>query len=323
LLHQIISNQTGYAQTIGTGFVHTIENLPVELANLPAHIQTGLRALSSVNPEALAQHFINNQIGYAQTISASVGAAAHDFTTGLHALPVSFQTAFGDLAAGNTTGAVDTLASGVGNLFITGFNTTLGADSVLSITPTGTLGDLLPILSIPGQMAQNFTNLWPTGSIAAHMSQNFTNVVKTITDLNVTSTVNFIPIDGGAIDIKDINTAMGRPLVLALDALGGPVNALNALGQSATTFVHAVQSGTVLGATAAILDAPAAMVNGFLNGQTTLPLSITALGLPTTLDIPLDGIRVPATQYTATVAGLSGFPSSSPVRPLAAFFPTY
>jgi hypothetical protein len=80
------------------------------------------------------------------------------------------------------------------------------------------------------------------------------------------------------------------------------------LGQSATTFVHAVQSGTVLGATAAILDAPAAMVNGFLNGQTTLPLSITALGLPTTLDIPLDGIRVPATQYTATVAGLSGFP---------------
>ena len=233
------------------------------------------------------------------------GAAAHDFTTGLHALPVSFQTAFGDLAAGNTTGAVDTLASGFGNLFITGFNTTLGADGVLSITPTGTLGDLLPILSIPGQMAQNFTNLWPAGSIAAHMSQNFTNVVKTITDLNVTSTVNFIPIDGGAIDI---NTAMGLPLVLALDALGGPVNALNALGHSATTFVHAVQSGNVLGATAAVLDAPAAMVNGFLNGQTTLPLSIDALGLPTTLDIPLDGILVPATQYTATVAGLSGFP---------------
>jgi PE family len=70
LLHQIISNQAGYAQTIGTGFIHTIENLPGELANLPGHIQTGLRAISSVNPEALAQHFIDNRIGYGQTPSA-------------------------------------------------------------------------------------------------------------------------------------------------------------------------------------------------------------------------------------------------------------
>jgi len=301
LLHQIISNQVGNAQTIGTGFVHTIENLPTELANLPGDIQSGLRALSSVNPAALAQHFINNQIGYAQKISTSVGAAAHDFTTGLHALPASFQTAFQDLAAGNTTGALGAIDSGLGNLFITGFNTTLGADGVLTVTPTGTLGDLLPILSIPGQMAQNFTNILPAGSIAAHMSQNFTNVVKTVTDLNVTSTINFVSVDGGAIDL---NNTMGLPLVLVLDALGGPANALSALGHSATTFVQAIQSGNVLGATAAILDAPAAMANGFLNGQMTLPLSISALGLPTTIDIPLDGILVPAAQYTASVAGL-------------------
>jgi hypothetical protein len=171
--------------------------------------------------------------------------------------------------------------------------------------PTGTLGDLLPILSIPGQMAQNFTNILPAGSIAAHMSQNFTNVVKTITDLNVTSTISFISADGGAIDI---NNTMGLPLVLVLDALGGPINAFSALGHSATTFVQAVQSGNVLGATAAILDAPAAMANGFLNGQSTLPLSISALGLPTTLDIPLDGILVPASAYSASVEGLSGIP---------------
>ncbi len=305
LLHQIISNQAGYAQTIGTGFVHTIENIPTELANLPGDIQTGLRALPSVNPEALLQHFINNQIAYGQTISTSVGAAAHDFTTGLHALPASFQTAFGDLAVGNTPGAVNALGSGLGNLFITGFNTTLGAGGVLSITPTGTLGDLLPILSIPGQMAQNATNLFPAGSIPAHVSQNFTNLVKTVTDLSLTSTVSFTPFDGGSIDI---NAAAGLPLVLAIDALGGPVNALNALGSSATTFVHAVQSGNVLGATAAVLDAPAAMANGFLNGQTTLPISISALGLPTTLNIPLDGILVPAAAYTATIPELGGLP---------------
>ena len=264
-----------------------------------------MRALSPIHLEALAQHSISNQIGYAQTISTAVGSAAHDFTTGLRALPASFQTAFGDLAAGNTTGAVDAVALGFQNLFLTGFNTTVGADSVLTVMPTGTLGDLLPILSIPGQMAQNFTNILPAGSIAAHMSQNFTNVVKTITDLNVTSTISFISVDGGAIDI---NNTMGLPLVLVLDALGGPANALSALGHSATTFVQAVQSGNVLGATAAILDAPAAMANGFLNGQTTLPLTISALGLPTTLDIPLDGILVPASGYGASVAGLSGIP---------------
>ena len=46
------------------------------------------------------------------------------------------------------------------------------------------------------------------------------------------------------------------------------------------------------------------MANGFLNGQMTLPLSISALGLPTTIDIRLDGILVPAAKYTASVAGL-------------------
>ena len=127
LLQQIIGNQVGNAQTVGTGFVHTVENLPTELANVPGDIQTGLRALSSLNPEALAAHSISNQIGYAHTISTSVGAAAHDFTTGLHALPASFQTAFEDLAAGNTTGAVDALALGFQNLFITGFSSTTSA----------------------------------------------------------------------------------------------------------------------------------------------------------------------------------------------------
>ncbi len=303
ILQQVVSNQVGYAEKIGTGFVHTIENLPSELANVPGNIQTGLRALSAVNPGALAQHFINNQIGYGQTISTALGSAAHDFTTGLHGLPASFQTAIGDLEAGNATGAVSAVKLGLQDLFITGFGTSLGADNVLSVTPTGTLGDLLPILSIPGQIAQNATNLLPASSIPGHIAQNFTNVLKTVTDLNLTSTVNFVTSDGGAIDI---DATAGLPLVLAIDALGGPINAINALGHSATTFVNAVQSGNVLGATEAVLGAPAAMANGFLNGQMTLPISVVALGLPTTLNVPLDGILVPASIYTATIPALGG-----------------
>ena len=48
------------------------------------------------------------------------------------------------------------------------------------------------------------------------------------------------------------------------------------------------------------------MANGFLNGQMTLPLSVVALGLPTTLNVPLDGILVPASIYTATIPVLGG-----------------
>ena len=46
---------------------------------------------------------------------------------GLRALPASFHTAFQDLAAGNTTGAVDAVALGFQDLFITGFNSTTSA----------------------------------------------------------------------------------------------------------------------------------------------------------------------------------------------------
>jgi hypothetical protein len=326
LLNQLISNQVGYAQSIGTGFQSAIQNLPAELANLPVNIQAAQAAFSAANPAAVLQGIVNNQIGYAQTISTSLQAAGHDFATGLQALPTHFQAASQDLAAGNITGAERTLGVGFAHLFITGFDTSFGAGGVLSVTPTGTLGDLLPILSIPGQMAQNFTNLLPAGSIAAHVSQNFTNLVNTVTDPNVTSTVSFFEAPDGAFGI-DIDNTMGLPLVLAIDALGGPVNAFNALGSSGTTFVNAVQSGNVLGATAAVLNAPAAMANGFLNGQTTLPLSLSVEGLPTTLNIPLDGILVPATQYTATIPGLTdqgfdGFVTGTPIGGLLPFLLT-
>lgn len=317
LLHQLISNQAGYAQSIGTGFQSAVQNLPAEVANLPMNIQAG-QSFPAANPVAVLQGIVNNQIGYGQLISTSLQHAAGDFVTGLNGLPASFQSAFQDLAAGNITGAEGTLESGFASLFFTGFNLT-GAD-VLSVTPTGTLGDLLPILSIPGQMAQNFTNLLPAGSIAAQVSQSFTNLVNTVTDTSLTSTATFFEIPNGPFGV-DINTTAGLPLVLGLDALGAPVNALGALGSSATTFVNAVQTGDVAGAAAAILDAPAVVANGLLNGQSTLPLTIDAFGLPTTLNIPLDGLLVPAAPYTATVQGLDGLPVLVTGTPISGLLP--
>src|SRR5260370_1286783 len=55
------------------------------------------------------------------------------------------------------------------------------------------------------------------------------------------------------------------------------------------------------------LNAPSVFANGFLNGQTTLPLAVNvSLGgtdFPTVLNVPLDGILVPAAPYTAVVDG--------------------
>jgi hypothetical protein len=299
-LRQFLINQIGYAQEILAGADYILQNLPAVLANLPANIQAAIHALLTFDPRPYLQQFITNQIGYAQTIATALGSAAHDFTAGVLALPSAFQSAFQALQAGNITGAVDAIGTGFWNLFLTGFNVTPVA-GVFVITPTGTLGDLLPILAIPGQMAQNFTNLIPAGTIPSHIAQNFTNLIKTVTNTSVTAAAEFVlPTPGNPIGI-DLTNTFGLPLVLGLEALGGPVNALDALGSSARSFINAVQTGNGLGAVTALVDAPAVVANGFLNGQATFPLTVDVEGLVTTVNLPLDGILVPAAPYTADI----------------------
>jgi hypothetical protein len=305
-LRQFLINQIGYAQETLAGAEYILQNLPAVLANLPANIQAAIHALATFDPRPYLQQIITNQIGYAQTIATALGSAAHDFTAGVLALPSAFQSAFQALQAGNITGAVDAIGKGFWNLFFTGFNVTPGVGGAFVITPTGTLGDLLPIIAIPGQMAQNFTNLIPAGTIPSHIAQNFTNLIKTVTNTSVTAAAEFVlPTPGNPIGI-DLTNTFGLPLVLGLEALGGPVNALDALGSSATSFINAVQTGNGLGAAVALIDAPAVVANGFLNGQATFPLTVSVEGLITTINLPLDGILVPAAPYTAEILGLPG-----------------
>ncbi|OBH04135.1 hypothetical protein A5696_05600 [Mycobacterium sp. E2699] len=298
-LHQLANNQIGYAQTIGSSIVTGIQNLPVELANLPTTIQSGIQGLATFNPGALLQQFVNNQIGYAQTIVTGLQNAGTDLVTGLAGLPASFQAAGAALAAGNVQGAVNAVAQGLENVVLPGFQPLsvdigmLGSPTAtpLPITPLGPLGDLAPILAIPGQMAQSFTNLLPAGSIPAQMAQNFTNVVTALT--------NF----GSTFNPGDLGITFGLPLQVLLDGIGAPANALSALNSSAQAFVTAVQSGDPLGAAAALIDAPAVVANGFLNGQTfislpPLPVTVTAGGLPlltlnSVAEVPLGGLLTP------------------------------
>jgi hypothetical protein len=311
---QVAANQMGHAQTFATGLGSAVQSLPAQLANLPANIRLGIQGLLSANSGAVPQQFANNQVGYGQTISTSLQNAAADFGTGMQALPASFQTAGQALMAGNVGGAVSSLGAGFKNLFITGFHATKTGSGFLtttvSIAPTGTLGDLLPIFAVPGQMAQTYTNLMPAGSIPAQMAQHATNLIETVTGTGVVATITPISDPSNPIGVGLGSDAhIGLPLVLGLEALGGPVNGLTALGSSGSAFASAVQTGNASAATAAILDAPAVVANGFLNGHSSLPVlfkpSITLLGtsyeLPTTLDVPLDGILVPAAPYPGLV----------------------
>src|ERR1700733_9820306 len=301
-LNQFVNNQSGYAQTIATAIQTGIQT--GELANLPATIQTGFQNLLAFNAVPYVQQFIHQQIGYAQTIVTSLQSAAQDFATGVGGLPAAFQAGFQAFAAGDLQGGVTDIAQGFGNLFLTGlssdFNTTTG---IATITPTGVLGDLLPILAIPGQMAQNFTNFIPP-SIAHQVAQNFTNLLATVASTSTTANLN--------IDPNAIPLSLGLPLTLGVDLIGSPVTTTYAIGASASAFINAVQTGNVSGALGSLLDAPAVVANGFLNGEATLTLPFIeiepSLGSLTTL--PLGGILTPLSygSITGVIPGFGDLP---------------
>jgi hypothetical protein len=283
-LNQVASNQIGYVNTFGSGVVTSLQGFP---ANVPANVQLAIQGAMTFNPAALAQGFITQQQGYAFTIGSSLQLAGQDFVAGVQTLPAGFQAAFQALLAGDNIGAYSAIDQALTNAFLPGFNVIEEPSGLLSIVPIGPLGDLAPILAIPGQMAQNFTNLLPPGSIPAQMAQNATNLVNAFTnfgttlDLFVTGDLNF-----------------GLPLQFIFDGIGGPANALSALNSSAVAFTGAVQAGNASAAAAALLDMPAVVTNGFLNGSTLInlpPASLAALlpGIFSTVQIPLGGILTP------------------------------
>jgi PE family len=302
-LHQVVNNQIGYAQTIASSIATGVQNLPTELAHLPASIQAGLQGLSITNPGAFPQQFVNNQIGYAQTIGTGLNNATRDLITGVQTLPPGFVTAAQDLFTGDNVGAYRAVNQALINAFLPGLTaneTDLGSSIVVNITPQGPLGDLAPIFSIPGQMAQNFTNLLPAGSVPAQMAQNATNVISALTDFGTTITIG-----------STANLTFGLPLQLVLDGVGAPINALASLNSSAAAFVGAAQVGNASVAAAALLDAPAVVANGFLNGSTVIslpPATVSLLGvdLPSTTSITLGGLLTPLS-LPQVVVDLDGF----------------
>lgn len=293
-LHQVMINQHGYAQTFEAGLALTLQNLPATFANIPANIQIAIQGASTFNPGALAQAYANQQIGYFQTVSTSLQKAGADFQTTLPVFEADMGLAGQAVLAGNYHGAVQDFAHGLLGLFITGFDTS----NLSNIQVLGPGGDLLPILSIPAQQAQNFTNLLPPGSIPAQIAQNYTNAVTALTDANVSTSLTLLP--SPALDAN-----FGLPLSLAFSVLGPPIASMDGLATGATAFSAAMQSGNGVAALGALADMPAYGMNGFLNGQTivdlSMPITFAGVSVPVTMHLPFDGILVAPQPITATV----------------------
>ncbi|SPM27248.1 PE family protein [Mycobacterium terramassiliense] len=290
-LHQLVNNQIFYGQTIASSIATGIQNLPAELANLPATIQAALQGLSTINPGALLQQLITSQVANAQTVVTSLQNAAQDFLTGVQSLPAGFGAAFQDLLAGDNVSAYVAINQALTNAFLPGFNGVQvgpdGSSILLDIVPMGPLGDLAPILAIPGQMAQSATNLLPAGTIPAQIAQHVTNLISAFTDFGTTLFI------GGVANLN-----FGIPLQLLLDGIGAPANALSALNSTGAALVGAVQAGNASAAAATLLDAPAVVANAFLNGTTVVALppatvSLLGLTLPSTTYLPLGGLLTP------------------------------
>ncbi|MCV7381527.1 hypothetical protein BST11_21315 [Mycobacterium alsense] len=308
-LHQFVANQFGYAQTIAAGAQYIIQNFPAVVAGLPANVRAFVQALLAFNPVPYVQEFIAHQLAYAQIVVTSLQNAANDFGAALQALPSAFQSAVQALQMGDITGAVTDVARGFVHLFVTGVGVsdtgTITSGITATITPAGT-GDLLPILTIPGMMAQNFTNLLPPGSIPAQVSQNITNVIDTVFDTSLTGHAlpTVTPPPPPPIADLSVSLAAGLPVARTIEALGAPYDAASAIAPSAATFVGQVQTGNLGGALGTLADAPAVVTDAFLNGQSTLPIGFDISGMPAVVNFPMNGLLFPQTAYTATVAGV-------------------
>lgn len=320
-LRQVAANQQRYAQLVATD----IANLPATLPQLPAAIEAAGRDMFSFNAATGAQQFIAVQAGFAQTFFTSAVNGSFGLITGLPNFASGLGVATQTLLTGNFTGAVSDFGRAGLGLLVTGvdpgqiviggsglsvtltpLNAAIDLTAGLSPRILGPLGDLFTILSIPGQEAQYLTDLMPP-SIPRQLAQNFTNVLNTLT---VPSISAFGTLDATLAPTPSatasLSTFFGLPLVATYAAAGAPLATLNAVANSAETFGQALTTGNYLGAAATLFDAPAAALNGFLNGD--LPID-TIINVPVpnigtigiVLHLPSDGLLVPPHPVTATV----------------------
>ncbi|MEE6177702.1 PE family protein [Mycobacterium sp. 050134] len=303
LLHQVVANQQGYAQLLGGQMAFALQNFPTTLANAPATLQLAIQPALHFNLAAAAQVFVNQQLGWAGTITASLQKAGVDLQTTLPVFQANMGLAAQAIATGNYHGAVQDVTHGILGLFVSGFDTS----NLSNITVLGPGGDLLPILAIPAQQAQAFAGLFPPASIPGQIAHNYLNAVSTLTS-STTSTSFGLNLFNPSGNVLQADAFFGTPLSLAFSFLGAPVSGLNGLATGATVLSAAIQTGNGTAAAGALFDMPAYALNGFLNGET-----IVDLALPVSTSTVLPSFLGPLGQSLSAILGVAGIDPTIPI----------
>jgi PE family len=291
VVQQVIINQNGYAQSVGSGLATALQNFPTTMANVPTNIQLGIQGASTF-PSA-AQTFINQQNSYNQTLNAALMQAGAGLQQRLPIFENDLGIAGQEVMAGNYHGAVHEIPQAVVDLLISGVSINIsplnilnGANlnNLITFQVQGPAEALLAVSAVSAEQQQSFVNLLPAGSIPQQIAQNFLNAV---------------------------NTATGS---LAFGIIGPPITTLDGLATGATMLGTALQTGNGVAAVGALVDMPAYVLNGYLNGDTvvdlTIPLTETinlpllppiVAGTPIVIGLPFEGILVQPQPITVSI----------------------
>ncbi len=289
VVHQIISNQTGYANAVATALETTLQNFPTTLANVPTNVGLSIQGTSTFVPAM--QSFISQQVGYGDAIGAVLPAFGADLQKTFPAFENELGMAGQALMTGDYHGAVHDIPRAALRLFLTGVD----ISNLSTVKVQGPVGDLIPLSSLPSEIEQSFVNLLPPGSIPEQIAQNLVNGINT------------------------------SALPFGFAIIGPPIAGLDGLATGATAFGAALQTGNGVAALGALADMPAYGLNGFLNGETivdlTIPVSETldfpgipplippiSVGpsTPVVVHLPFDGILAPPQQIQVTLESTTG-----------------
>ncbi|MBW0017965.1 MAG: PE family protein [Mycobacterium sp.] len=287
ILQRIAINQAGYAELIGANLANAAANFPGGLALLPGDVQNTMQLAQGFNPGATLQWYNSRQAQYSQVQNTALGNAVQDLGTTLPTFNSDIAQASHELSVGDFHGAVQRLPQAFVDLFLSGIELRNGTDLVIH----GPAGDLVPLTAVMQQQTQDMLSQLPQGSTLQHMAQNFVNAE---------------------------NAATGT---LGLAVIGPPIATLDGFASGLTEIGFALQSGSPLAIGGAFFDLPAYVLNGLLNGNSvmdlTIPLSETVVipaippilnspitigtGTPIVVHMPFEGILAQPQPITATI----------------------
>ncbi|OBK28545.1 PE-PGRS family protein [Mycobacterium asiaticum] len=305
LLRQIAANQQGYAAQINSDIAYIA-------ANPAVWAEANLRYLATANPALAIQTVLTDQVKYANILGTSLARFGADVQAGLGQFQTSWQAVNHDIAIGDYNGAVEDGTAAFLNLFITGFDTS----NLNDIKIVGPASDLFPIFALPGQEAQTFANLFPGNSVPGKMTQNFANILNAFADTSVSTTIGF---ELQPTPRLSLDANFGLPMSVLFSVLGAPVAGLDGFATASSVIGNGIATGNIGAIAAGIVDSPAYVLDGMLNGTTIVDLtmgvklsSVPVLGpvidpllgdvsIPIEMHLPFNGLLVPPQQVTATV----------------------